>query len=113
MVDIAAPSAAASRSASSQTIFADLPPSSIVCGMILVEAYCISFLAVGREPVHPTGRTRGSVASGSPTSGPEPVTILSRPGGSRSAITLANAGTDGHTITAGLGPTVLPAAKAG
>ncbi len=65
------------------------------------------------SPVKATLATRLLCASGLPASTPNPLTMFSTPGGSRSAIISANTMIDIGVCSAGLSTTQLPAASAG
>ena len=67
-------------------MFGDLPPSSSVTGMRFSDAYCMIRRPVVVSPVKAILAMRLLCASGLPASTPKPLTTLSTPGGSRSAI---------------------------
>jgi hypothetical protein len=71
---------------SSKKMLGDLPPSSRVAGIRLVAAAWAITRPVAVEPVKAILAMRLLVASGMPASRPKPLTTLSTPGGSRSAI---------------------------
>jgi len=75
------PLAAASRSASGNTTWADLPPSSRVTRVRLSAAARAMSLPTCVEPVNAILSMPGWAASDLPTSGPQPVTTLTTPGG--------------------------------
>ena len=105
---------AASRSASSNTTLADLPPSSSETRVMLVAAVCITVVPTSVEPVNETFATRGSRTSAIAVVAPGPGSTLSVPSGSpasmrRSAIASADSG----VCEAGLTIAVLPHASAG
>ena len=72
--------AAASRSASANTMSGLLPPSSAVKGTMLRAAAAPMSRAASGEPVKEIRRTRGSETSAAPTSSPMPCTTLNTPG---------------------------------
>ena len=91
-----------------------LPPSSSVTGMRFSLAYCMISRPVVVSPVNAILRMRLLDASGLPASTPKPLTMLSTPGGSRSADQLdAARGSTPGVCSAGLSTTALPAASAG
>ena len=65
------------------------------------------------SPVKATLATRGLEASGLPASTPKPLTMLTTPGGSRSATRLIQKWMEAGVCSAGLRTTALPAASAG
>lgn len=75
------PATAASRSASSRTTAAPLPPSSINCRFIPRPHTSAMRCPTDVEPVKLTMSTSGESTAASPASGPEPVTTLTTPGG--------------------------------
>ena len=77
-----APSTAWSMSASSNTMFGDLPPSSSVVFLIVLEASCMIRRPTTVEPVKATLSTSGCEASSSPTVEPPPVITFTTPSGS-------------------------------
>ncbi len=113
------PSSALSRKSSSSAItsakkmFGDLPPSSSVTGIRFWLAYCMISRPVVVSPVKAILLMRGLEASGLPASSPKPLTMLSTPGGSRSATSSANTRIEAGVCSAGLSTTQLPAASAG
>src|SRR5262249_30116298 len=112
--DTIAPSTAASRSASSNTMNGALPPSSSYT-FFTADAYCaIRTLPTSVDPVNEIFRTSGFAVSSPPTSAAEPVTTLSTPFGTpaRSA-SAASASAENGVCEAGLATTVQPAASAG
>ena len=72
---------AASRSASSKTRCADLPPSSSNTPVMLAAAAAATCAPTAVEPVNAILSTSGCAASALPTAGPNPVTTLKTPGG--------------------------------
>ena len=106
--------AAASRSASANTISGPLPPSSAVNGTMFSAAARPMCRAVSGDPVKLIRFTRWSPTSGGPTSSPIPCTRLNTPGGSpASTVRSASSEHDRGDHSAGLRITVLPAARAG
>ena len=109
-----APGTAAARSASANTMFGLLPPSSSVTrfnwsAQVRMMSFPISF-----EPVKLILSTRGWVRSGPPASGPRPVTTLRTPGGRPASWTMrASSSAESGVCSAGLSTTVHPAASAG
>ena len=81
------PLAAASRSASGNTTWADLPPSSRVTRVRLSAAALAISLPTCVEPVKAILSMPGWAASALPTSGPQPVTTLTTPGGKPASAT--------------------------
>ena len=75
------PLQAASRSASSKTTCADLPPSSSSTPVMFAAAALATSAPTPVEPVNATLSTPGCAASALPTAGPNPVTTLKVPGG--------------------------------
>ena len=111
---IGAEAAAASRSASAKTMFADLPPSSSVTRLSESAALRMMPWPTAVEPVKQTLRTSGWVTNRSPTTDPLPGSTVSTPSGmpaSRASCPryMAVSGVS----SAGLSTTVLPAASAG
>ena len=110
-----APSTAASRSASSNTMNGALPPSSIDSRSRFSEACSISLRPTSVEPVNDSLRSRGSAISGAVVSPEdEAVNRLSTPPGRpASSRILASASIDSGVCCAGLTTIVQPAAIAG
>src|SRR5205823_8280395 len=105
-------STARPMSASANTTWGPLPPSSsITC---LPAARLATDAPVSVEPTKPTPSTSGWPATSSPTSAPGPVTRLTAPAG-RSASTMHSISATEITLVeeAGVQTTVLPAARAG
>ena len=108
--DAIAPSTAASRSASSNTMNGALPPSSSDT-FFTVPAHCaISDLPTSVEPVNDSFRTVGFDVSSAPMSAADPVTTLNTPLGTpaRSASS-ASASAENGVCDAGFSTTVQPA----
>src|SRR5450759_1353740 len=78
-LEIIAPSTAASRSASSNTMKGALPPSSIEVFFTVLAHCAISFLPISVEPVKVSLRTSGLVLISPPMAEAEPVTTESTP----------------------------------
>src|SRR3984957_7876683 len=110
-----APLTASSTMQSSNTIFGDLPPSSSETFLNVLAASSFTLAPVALPPVKATLASFGWVTSGSPTTGPYPVTTLTTPGGNPdSAITsFTNSSRDADVYSDGLMTTVEPAANAG
>ena len=98
---------------SSKKILGDLPPNSRVTGIIFCDAYCIIKRPVVVSPVNAIFAIRLELASGFPASKPKPLTILSVPGGKRSAISSITTSIDTGVCSAGFKTTQFPAASAG
>src|SRR4029453_17255212 len=75
------PFTAWSRSASSNTMLGDLPPSSIVTRFMWRAAFSLMMRPASGPPVKAMRSTRGWLITASPTSGPQPVTTLRTRGG--------------------------------
>ena len=80
-IALAAIVAARSTSASANTRWADLPPSSSVTGATRLAAAPAIRLPTSVEPTKLRWSTPGWAASAAPASGPSPVTTLTTPGG--------------------------------
>ena len=76
-------------------------------------AYCMISRPVVVSPVNAILRMRLLDASGLPASTPNPLTMLSTPGGSRSATSSFSTWIEAGVCSAGLRTTALPAAIAG
>ena len=94
-------------------MFGDLPPSSVVDGMMFWAAYCMISRPVAVSPVNAIFAIRLLVASALPISAPGPLTMLSTPGGTMSCTSSANFRIDHGVGLAGLITVQLPAASAG
>ena len=94
-------------------MFGDLPPSSVVDGMMFWAAYCMIRRPVAVSPVKEIFAIRLLVASARPISAPGPLTMLSTPAGTMSAISSASLRMDHGVGLAGLSTVQLPAASAG
>mmetsp|Transcript_3362 Transcript_3362/g.7615 ORF Transcript_3362/g.7615 Transcript_3362/m.7615 type:complete len:292 (-) Transcript_3362:104-979(-) len=117
--NITAPSTALSKKASScwatlgMKIMGDLPPSSMVTGMMVLAAACITLWPVTVDPVNAILAIRSDVDSAAPASAPKPVTMLSTPGGSRSPTSSISTMMEVGVCSAGFKTMQLPAARAG
>src|SRR5215471_2095096 len=108
------PFAAARRSASGNTTWGDLPPSSRVTLLRFSAAACATARPVAVEPVKAILSTPGLLASAAPTSLDSPVMTLITPGGNPAwANSSANRSVDTGECSEGLTTTVQPAARAG
>ncbi len=108
------PLAAASRSASAKTTFADFPPSSKVTGATWSAASFITWMPDGVEPVNDTLSTPGCRTSARPVVAPVPVTTLITPSGNpASAVRRISSSADAVVCSAVFTTTVQPAARAG
>ena len=103
-----------SRSASSSTLVADVPPSSSETGIILSAAMWAMCLPVAVPPVNDTRLTSGCFVIASPITEPRPSSTLIRPFG-RPACSHRRASSSAISgvTSAGLMTTALPAASAG
>src|SRR4051794_41785877 len=110
---MAAIDVATSRSASGNTMLADLPPSSNVSGVSDSAAAAITSRAVAQPPVNDTLSTPGWRTSASPAAAP-PTTTFSTPGANPpSSASSANRSAPNGATPGGFTTTVLPAASAG
>ncbi len=108
------PLAAASRSASSNTICGDLPPSSSVTLFRFSAAAWATARPVAVEPVNATLSTPECPARAAPSSREAPVTTLTTPGGNpASPASPASASVAAGECSEGLTTIVHPAASAG
>ncbi|MCY1293055.1 hypothetical protein D9M70_423030 [compost metagenome] len=107
-------STAASTSASSKTMKADLPPSSRLMFLMSAAAADMIFAPVGTLPVKASLSTPGCWLRGPPASLPSPVTTFSTPDGrpTRSAVAASSRAVSGVS-SEGLSTQVAPAARAG
>ncbi len=107
------PSTAASSGASSKTMLAALPPSSIVSFLPLPATERRICLPTSVEPVNAILSTPGWATSAAPVS-PAPVTMFTTPSGSPACWhTCASSSAVSGVVSAGLSTQVLPAASAG
>ena len=107
------PAAAASRSASANTMLADLPPSSKCRGRMRSAPRALITRAVPVEPVNVSRPMPGWRTSASPASSPRPATTLTTPGGIPARATCAaHASTEQAACSAAFTTTVFPAANA-
>ncbi len=108
------PLAAASRSASGKTTWADLPPSSSVTRARWQVAPSATSMPVLVEPVKATLSTPGWRTSARPTAGPLPVMTLKTPSGMpASATSFASSSAVTGVWSLGLTTIVQPVARAG
>ena len=82
-------------------------------GIRFSDAYCMISRPVVVSPVKAILRIRLDEASGLPASTPNPLTMFSTPGGSRSPIMSISSMIDAGVCSAGFSTTALPAASAG
>src|ERR1700694_2853641 len=94
-------------------MFGLLPPNSSVTGIRFCDAYCMISRPVVVFPVNAILEIRLLEANGLPPSTPNPLTMLTTPGGSRSPINENRYRIDTGVCSAGLRTTALPAASAG
>ena len=105
---------AASRSASSNTTHADLPPSSSETRVMFAAAACITRVPTSVEPVKEIFATRGSSTSAFATLAPGPGRTLRVPSGSPASVRRsASASAVNGVWLAGLTTAVFPQARAG
>ncbi len=106
--------AAASTSASANTMFADLPPSSSVTRLIVAAAEAAIDAPTSVEPVKAIFPTPGCSTSRCPQVRPGPTTTLTTPSGTPAAAAISAKRTAVSGVSsAGFSTTVLPAASAG
>ena len=105
---------AASRSASSSTMSAELPPSSRCARLRCRAAASPTLRPAALDPVNEITRTRGSATSAWPVSAP-PGSTCSRPSGRPASSKIRASTTPPHTAVrgSGLSSTALPSASAG
>src|SRR6185437_6451325 len=107
-------STARSRSPSSSTTLADLPPSSSTTGVTDLAAFAATSAPALVDPVKETRTTPGCPEIAEPTIRPVPVTRLYTPlGNPTSFIIFATSWVLKGVASAGLWTTVQPAASAG
>ena len=94
-------------------MFGDLPPNSIVTGIIFSAALCNTVRPVSVEPVNDNLAILLDVANAAPASLPKPVTMFNTPAGKISPISSINIITLVGVCSAGFTTAVQPAAKAG
>jgi hypothetical protein len=109
----AAPRTASSMFASAKTMFALLPPSSIVTLATRSAAVRRMPLPTSVDPVNAIFATPGCSTSAWPAIEPLPGTTLSTPSGRPPSRTRRAGSADSGVNSAGLSTTVLPAASAG
>jgi hypothetical protein len=113
-IALAAPAIAASRSASARMIAGDLPPNSNDTFLRFPAAAWTISLPTSVEPVNATLSTSGCAASAAPAVSPNPVRMLTTPGGNpASTISSARRSAVIGVCSAALSTTVQPAASAG
>src|SRR5205085_7985809 len=111
---IGAEDAAASSSASPNTRFGDLPPSSSVTRLIVCAAAAAIERPTSVEPVNAIFATSGCSTSLCPTTLPGPATTFTTPSGMPAAAAIcSNLSAVNGVSSAGFSTTVLPAASAG
>ena len=98
---------------SAKKTFGDLPPSSVVDGMMFWAAYCMISRPVTVSPVKAIFAIRLLVASALPISPPGPLTTLITPGGTISSSSSISLRIDHGVGLAGLTTVQFPAASAG
>ncbi|MNT58433.1 hypothetical protein D3C72_1958660 [compost metagenome] len=110
-----APWAAASRSASSKTMLADLPPSSRVSGRMRSAAMRPSSWPAVMPPVKEILRISGWRAITGPITLPLPTITLNTPAGRPASSTAIRASStrEAEVCSEGFATTVLPVARAG
>src|ERR1700684_1893187 len=109
-----APSMAASKSASAKKMLGDLPPSSSVTRFTVSAACFTIILPTAALPVKAILLTSACCTSGAPQDSPNPVIMLTTPGGNpQSAKCLASSSAVSGVCSAGLSTQVQPAASAG
>ena len=105
---------AASSSASSRTMFGDLPPSSCATRLTVGAAFLATSIPARVEPVKLTMSTSGWLLSAAPTVGPSPLTRLKTPAGTPAAcITSVHSWALNGAISEGFNTIVQPTARAG
>src|SRR5258705_3738934 len=112
--EMIAPSAAASRSASSNTMNGALPPNSSESFLIVGATCCMSRRPTSVDPVNDSLRTSGLAHISPPIADALPVITLSTPAGNPArCASSASAKAEYGVASAGLMTTVQPAASAG
>jgi len=81
--------------------------------VMLSAALFITLLPISVDPVNASFRIPLWFESGSPASGPNPVTMLTTPSGITSSASSISFSTDSGVSSAGLSTTALPADSAG
>ena len=108
------PLTAFARSASSRMMAADLPPSSSATRLTVAAATWETRRPAPVEPVKETMSVSGCATMGSPTTGPNPVTMLKTPGAKpASSMISARMKAESGATSLGFRTTVQPAARAG
>src|SRR5947209_16039608 len=109
-----APSTAASQSASAKKMLGDLPPSSSVTRFSVSAADFTMILPTAALPVNATLSTPGCATSAAPVVSPNPLMMLTTPGGRpTSSNQFANSNAVSGVCSAGLRMQVQPAAIVG
>src|SRR5207249_10571720 len=109
-----APSTAASQSASGKKILGDLPPSARVTRLRVSAALLTMILPTAALPVNAILSTPGCATSAAPAVSPNPLTMLTTPGGRpNSSNQLATSIMLSGVCSAGFRTQVQPAAMAG
>src|SRR5258706_9675335 len=108
-----APTTAASKSASSKTMFGDLPPSSSATCLNSPAAASLILRPPASDPVMATLTTSVWATNAAPASWPKPVTTLTTPAGNPACSNNSTkSSVDVEVNSEGLTTTVLPAASA-
>ena len=108
------PSTARSRSASSMTMMAFLPPSSRWMCFRYAAPFSAVLIPTSREPVSEMSGTSGCLTRRSPTDSPPPWTMLSTPAGSPASAKISTKRWPSSGVSrAGLKTTVFPQTSAG
>ncbi len=103
-----------SRSASSSTMLADLPPSSCATRLTVGAAFLATSMPARVEPVNETMSTSGCDDMAAPAVWPSPCTRLDTPAGTPASSKIsANSTALSGAISDGLRTIVQPAARAG
>ena len=111
---LGAAAAARSRSASANTMLADLPPSSSVTRLIVSAALAAIRRPTSVEPVKAIFATSGCSTRRWPHTEPGPATTLTTPSGTPASSAIrSNSSAVSGVSSAGFRTTVLPAASAG
>src|SRR5438132_10135927 len=109
-----APSTAASQSASAKKMLGDLPPSSSVTRFKVSAALLTIIFPTAALPVNAILSTPGCATSAAPAVSPNPLTMLTTPGGNpTSSNQFANSSAVSGVCSAGFNTQVHPAAIAG
>ncbi len=109
-----APCTAAAKSASSNTMLADLPPSSSTQGMVRAAQAAATAAPAGGPPTKVTRATSGAASSAAPVPCPGPQTTCTRPRGSPASMHSSPRASEVSGVNSdGFSTTALPAARAG